>query len=308
VWRHSHIKAAADYDQTEALRQQIEAAHRAHLQSQFSVQDGRTSATFEVNPQKRRLPTDFDSNSASNEASRSQFVTDDRPLNGISGSQHAYQPVIDSVSHSAQPTDDADWLLEGTMRNAYVEHNPNAMFPDASSTVPNATLTQQRVMDGILAPAFLGSDVDTERAPFQPDASIPWSEYLRSPTDTAEHPKSSAKEPHTSQATCNSLSLSTLGRRRSKPQESLSCTPSQCSPRISMDAQGITMSSNGRPPSQETIQHAQPQRKCTSSSSATTTQGEARSSSRQTAKKKRSLSPEQGSEDDLADLGAPKEQ
>jgi hypothetical protein len=303
VWRHSRIKAAADYGQTEALRRQIEAAHRAHLQSQFSVQDGHTSATFEVNPQKRKLPTSFDSNSASNEASRSQIVPDDMPLNGTSGSQHAYQPVIDPVSHSAQPTDGAGWLLEGTMRDAYVEHDPNAMFPDASSTVPNATLTQQRVMNEILAPAFLGSDVDAERAPFQPDASIPWSEYLRSPTDTAEHPKSSAKEPQTSQATCNSLSLSTLGRRRSKPQEILSCTPTQCSPHIPMNAQGITLSLNGRPPSQETMQ-----RKCTSSSSATTTQGEARSSSRQIVKKKRSLSPEQGSEDDLADLGVPKEQ
>ena len=308
MWRHSHIKTAADYDQTEALRRQIEAAHRAHLQSQFSVQDGHTSATFEVNPQKRKLPTNFDSNSASNEASRSQVVTDDMALNGTLDSQHVYQPVIDPISHSARPTDDAEWLLEGTMRDAYVEHDPNAMFPDASSTVPNATLTQQRVLNGILAPSSLGSDVDTERAPFQPDASIPWSEYLRSPTDTAEHPKSSAKEPHTSQATCNGTSLSTLGRQRSKPHELLSYPPTQCNPHVSMDAQGIILSSNGGPPSQETIQHAQSQRKCPSPSPATTTQGKAQSLSRKTVKKKRSLSPEQGSEDDLADLGAPKEQ
>lgn len=303
MWRCSHIKAAADYDRTEALRQQIEAAHRAHLQSQFSVQDGHISATFEVNPQKRKLPANFDSNSASNEASGGQIVTDDIPLNGTSGSQHVYQqPVIDSVSHSAQPTDGTDWLLEGTMRDAYVEHDPNSMFPDASSTVPNATLTQQRVMNGILAPAFLGSDVDTERAPFQPDASIPWSEYLRSPTDTAEHPESSGKEPG------NGSSLSTLGRRQPKSQELLSYPPTQCSPRASMNAQGFTLFSDGGPPSQETIQHAQPQRKCTSSSSVMTTQGEDQSSSWKTVKDKRNLSPEQGSEDDLADLGAPKEQ
>ena len=241
--------------------------------------------TFEVNPQKKKLPTNFDSNSAANEASNSQAATDDMPLNGTSGSQHVYQqPVIDSISHPAQPTDGAEWLLEGTMRDAYVEHDPNAMFPEASSTVPNATLTQQRMMNGILAPASLGSEVDIERTPFQPDASIPWSEYLRSPTGTAEHPKSSARERHTSQATEIGTYLPTLGRRQPKSQELSS------------------------PPSQESTQHVQPQQKRTSSSSVTTTQGEAQSSSRRKVKKKRSLSPEHDSEDDLADLGAPKEQ
>jgi hypothetical protein len=256
-------------------------------------------ATFEVNP---KLPTNFDSNSASTEVSKSQVIASDTPPSGTSGHPNVYQ-----ISHSVQPTDGAVWLLEGTMHNAYVEHEPNAMFPDASSTVPNATLTQQRVMDGIHAPAFLGSDVDIESAPFQPDASIPWSEYLRSPTGTTEHPRSSAKDSYTLQATGNSSSHSTLTQRRPISREILGCPQTQCS-RNFVNAHKITPSSNGGPPSQETIRHAHSQRKCTSSSSVTPAHGEAQSSTRQTVTKKRSPSPEQGSDDDLADLGAPKEQ
>lgn len=87
------------------------------------------------------------------------------------------------------------------MREAYAQHNPNAMFPEPSSTVPNATLTQQRVLERVVAPALLGSDIDASRVLFQPEASIPWSEYMKSPTDTGEQPRSSAQEPHISQIT-----------------------------------------------------------------------------------------------------------
>jgi hypothetical protein len=75
--------------------------------------------------------------------------------------------------------------LEGTIRQNYALHEPMAMFPELSSTIPNNTLTQQRLFDEVTAPGFLGIDLQPDLSPALPPyelrkSSIPWSDFLKS--------------------------------------------------------------------------------------------------------------------------------
>jgi hypothetical protein len=75
------------------------------------------------------------------------------------------------------------WPTEGTLRDNYDGHEPMAMFPEPSSTVPNATYTQQRLLDEVMNPAFLGIEPETDAPPYQPaKSSVPWSDFLNSPS------------------------------------------------------------------------------------------------------------------------------
>lgn len=168
------------------------------------MNDTQKSFIHDVHNQKRKLPIGFNSSNASlgNLVPSKSPVTHGREMKNIfnisPADEQQKHASPDQISQPTRTFDGTNWVLEGTMREAYVQHNPNAMFPEPSSTVPNATLTQQRMMEEVLAPALLGSDIDGDGVLFQPDASIPWSEYLRSPTNTGEHPRSSAQEPNVS--------------------------------------------------------------------------------------------------------------
>ena len=317
--RKNHdLKSSVHLIQTEALRRQIEAAHRAHLQSQFPMTDNQTSAAPEDNYQKRKAPPDFDSYSkgSGNTASKQQSITYAKRAKGMLDSSPGYQHDQNLVDQTLQPADQlnkTNWILEGTMREVYAQQNPNAMFPEPSSTVPNATLTQQRVLEGILGPALLGSEVDTGRTSFHPDASIPWSEYLKSPTNTGEQPKSSAQHSHVSQHTVLPTSGPSLNDgsdfpvSQSNRRESLTlvgCPLTQDkSTGIVNDHRNLTVF----PLDDIALQNSLPQATPLSTTSETT-RGETPSSSRNSCKMKRVPSPAPTSDDDLADLGLPKEQ
>jgi hypothetical protein len=79
-----------------------------------------------------------------------------------------------------------EWQLEGTIRQDYAHHEPMAMFPEPSSTVPNTTLTQERLLEEVLAPGFgIMPEDEPEAEPTMPryepqKSSIPWSDYLKS--------------------------------------------------------------------------------------------------------------------------------
>lgn len=153
----------------------------------------------------------------SDESFQTPFLTDKAGLTGIVGSlplsQQTNHGLVGHFPQSAETTTGAGWVLDGTIREAYAQHDPNTMFPEPSSTIPNATLTQQRMMQGLHAVVLPGPDVATGAVPFEPVASIPWSEYLKSSPTTAEHPESSAREPHISQTTSStSLKHSDQGR------------------------------------------------------------------------------------------------
>ena len=162
-------------------------------------------APDECNHSRADITDGTETNTTSNEFFHTPFLTDRAAFANVLGSlppsQQQNHGLLDRIPQSGETTTGAEWVLDGTTREAYAQHEPNILFPAPSSTIPNATFTQQRMMEALHAPALLGSDVDIEGIPFEPVASIPWSEYLKSPTTTVEHPESSAREPHISQTT-----------------------------------------------------------------------------------------------------------
>jgi hypothetical protein len=311
----SHEFASNTY--IEALRKQIEAAHRAHLQSQFSMNDGHVPAfSLEASHQKVKNPVNLDLERTSIGTSvpeKGRVTYAKRPNDIFNISPTCQLKVWSSLQQAPQPADttnETDWMLEGTMREAYAQIDPNTMFPEPSSTVPNATLTQQRVLEGVLAPALLGSDTDTGGAPFQPDASIPWSEYLKSPTNTGEQPKSSAQGLYISQATPAAISgpslqgYSRLTQSKRSRQESLMLVGSPSMHSISpteIDTQELAMFPNSDlKPNDIQLQTA------LSSRLKGTPQNRLHNS--HCLPRKKSQSPVPTSDDDLADLGLPQEQ
>jgi hypothetical protein len=129
------------------------------------------------------------------------------------------------------PSEEAIWNLEGTMRDEYARHEP-VMFPEPSSTVPNATMTQQRVLDVVNAPVMLGQDSDTVGPRFvpPPEPSVPLSDIWKftqaeaadtESFDNAPAPEPSATPLRTSQTNLE-LPVSQRSRRGSsvRPRES----------------------------------------------------------------------------------------
>lgn len=74
------------------------------------------------------------------------------------------------------------------MQAAFAQQEPLAMFPEPSSTVPNATATpQRRLLEEVLAPEFLGLRPDPDAPAWQPaKSSVPWSDFLKSPSGNTE--------------------------------------------------------------------------------------------------------------------------
>jgi hypothetical protein len=276
------------------------------------MNDDHTPVLLDVNHQKRKVPADFDLSSISSATltAKQVHVTYDRKSKGISTSspagQHEDQNFVNQVPQPTGATNGSYWKLEGTMRDAYAQHNPNELFPEPSSTVPNATLTQQRILQGVLAPALLGSDEDVGGAPFQPDASIPWSEYLKSPTNTGEQPRSSAQGPYVSQNISAAMSQTSPSEQpahlnRQQSRQSFSMPMGRLPSQETINAQNVTIFPN------DGVQTNATQAQTTSSSTSNDlTQGKPLSSSRHFRKKR--PSPEPTSDDDLADFGLLKEQ
>ena len=174
--------------------------------------------TVDGNHQKRSVNIDFDSNNTSSRDSALKKAHVDygkdpkRVLSSLPAGQVEDLSSLHQAPEPESTTNGVAWVLDGSMREAYDRHIPNAMFPEPSSTVPNATLTQQRVLEGVLAPALLGSDIDIERFSFQREDSIPWSEYLKSSTNTGEQPRPLVQQTHVSQ---NML----VAQSKASPQE-----------------------------------------------------------------------------------------
>lgn len=164
VEAHSRVIPVAINKMTpESLKRAIQEAHRAHLQSQPSQNEPPSSVSLPEHPSKRRKTGD---------ATPSQLQEN---RTGHDSSRKALASSVETI-----------WHMDGNMRAEYVSHNPNAMFPEPSSTVPNATLTQQRVLEVVNAPAMLGQDSEAEppRYLLPPEASMPFSDMLKlSPAD-----------------------------------------------------------------------------------------------------------------------------
>ncbi|KAF2003313.1 hypothetical protein P154DRAFT_561421 [Amniculicola lignicola CBS 123094] len=210
---------------TDSLRRNIEAAHRAHSQPDASnhavllpPSTHDSSVSLSEHASKRRKTTtdvSLDMSSGHRASMDESFGLPSvrkKPAKTYSRSKSVFSsPYLERTIVELEPqksptrapgkTDQA-WIA-GTMREDYVQHEPLAMFPEPSSTVPNATLTQQRMLEEARAP--LRTDIGLPEdlvlfhpqdspVPYQPaKSSIPWSEYLRTPSGNTE-PTASRQE------------------------------------------------------------------------------------------------------------------
>jgi hypothetical protein len=104
------------------------------------------------------------------------------------------QPSDHGIGHARE-----EFLaLNHAIREDYAQHEPMAMFPEPSSTIPNATATQQRVLEGVVAPALLGLDSEIDVPPYQVSikGSVPWSDMMDfSPVEAREQSEPSDPKP-----------------------------------------------------------------------------------------------------------------
>jgi hypothetical protein len=77
---------------------------------------------------------------------------------------------------------DKIWDLPASIRNDFQEHEPVSMFPDLSSTVPDNSVTQQRLIEEALSNQMMPPPIQQADEPAASTTStIPWSTYLESP-------------------------------------------------------------------------------------------------------------------------------
>ena len=196
---------------TESLRRAIVTAHRAQFRDGASSSERQhlsnsSELLTTVSPSAGNAALDGPEPSTSlpghaNEPRRTSLVgavsTRDM-LPTTPGNRHSGQ-VDDSIHDPPGHTPDELWNLQGTMREDWEHHEPMGLFPhSASSTIPNATATQQQLLAEVLAPTFLGIEPEQEHCDvpkYEPArSSVPWSDYLKSSSEVqtlpqpAEHP------------------------------------------------------------------------------------------------------------------------
>jgi hypothetical protein len=225
----------------ESLKRAIEKAHRNHLQSQPSQDEPQSSVSLPEHPNKRRKTAiDVSPRSSMKDGSPKKQVPvsyGKRSKTIFTSSPTFADPATDQLGSHVLEVDiapsEATWNLEATMRDEYAQHEP-AMFPEPSSTVPNATMTQQRVLDIVNAPAMLGQESDTGRPRFvpPPEPSVPFSDLWKftpgeageqtTSSDHAPAPDLPSATPHRTSQTNLELPTSQRSRRGSsaRPKES----------------------------------------------------------------------------------------
>ena len=194
---------------TESLRRAIVTAHRAQFRDGASSSEHQDSGNPSllaavVNPAVENAALDGSGSSISptghaNKQRRTSLdgaasTRDFPPTCTTQGNRHHGQ--IDDIIHDHPgPELDRPWDLQGTMREDWEHHEPMGLFPhSASSTIPNATATQQQLLAEVLAPSFLGVDTEAESyevPKYEPaKSSVPWSEYLKSSSEVHALPRS----------------------------------------------------------------------------------------------------------------------
>ncbi|KAF2866827.1 hypothetical protein BDV95DRAFT_611497 [Massariosphaeria phaeospora] len=173
---------------TESLKRNIEAAHRAQFPSQPMPSADReqsapgSSVSLPGHRTKRRR-TAAECSPTKSPATGSQKKVlktygRSRTVFGTPLSTHGQmKPTLEETELNSEKS----WGLQGTMQDNYVQLEPMAMFPELSSTVPNATMTQQRLLEEIMDPGFLGFGEEGRATPYEPaKSSVPWSDFLKS--------------------------------------------------------------------------------------------------------------------------------
>jgi hypothetical protein len=183
------------------LKRAIEKAHRNHLQSQPSQEEPQSSVSLPEHPNKKRKtaadPSPIKTPDDASAKKKGPITYGRAPKSIFSRSPSFNASPGDQSGINLAPPQEAPWLLEGTMRDNYA-HNEPAMFPEPSSTIPNATMTQQHVLDVVNAPMLMGQEIESDGPRYipPPEASIPWSDLMKfTPAEATDQTESSDRDP-----------------------------------------------------------------------------------------------------------------
>jgi hypothetical protein len=215
----------------ESLKRAFAEAHRDHLQSPSthfhlpSQEEPQSSASLpeHVSKKMKSLHSGSPSKSLFQGSSKKTHITYGKERKSMNSSPFPHIVNDETEADSPAPLYDTTLGLDGAMREGYIQHDPMALFPEPSSTVPNATMTQQRVLEGVVAPAFLGVESETDfPAPLGiPEASVPWSDILKfSPAGTAEQSESFEQQADLEQEPAHIHQVSEQTQESSKSQQS----------------------------------------------------------------------------------------
>lgn len=158
---------------------------------------------------------------------------------GKQGHNSSGKPADARKSQEALPSTDApaedpsgsipSWELPGSIQDDFAHHDPIAMFPGPSSTIPDNTMTQQRLIDEALsmhAPVPF-SEFHIPEAPAGSNSSIPWSAYIASQPGTVETASKSSHPSNPSpQRSMDEFSALTPSIKSKTPKSSKSTMPS----------------------------------------------------------------------------------
>lgn len=121
------------------------------------------STSVQATPSKRKKTVrTYESSSK-----RSKTVAHDNGLRGNPEEQH---------QNSSRK---AEWLTS-TLKPDFAAHEPNMMFSETSSTIPDNTMTQQRIIQEAIETSRPGETISTQNKSDHTqnsDSSIPWSAY-----------------------------------------------------------------------------------------------------------------------------------
>ncbi|KAH7085837.1 hypothetical protein BKA63DRAFT_432327 [Paraphoma chrysanthemicola] len=201
------ISSASGTGSTESLKRAFAEAHKNHLQNP-SVHSGavaqeemQSSVSLpEHGNKKRKASIDVTARASQTllsprrgpvtYAKRSKSVLSS-PFAG--SANEGFADFLDQTNRQAAVR--MPWDLEFSIRDDLAQHEHNILFPEPSSTIPNATLTQQRVLEGVTGPTLLGTDEIVAPTNPAPEPSVPWSDIMKfTPGDTAEIPEPSNQQ------------------------------------------------------------------------------------------------------------------
>jgi hypothetical protein len=240
---------------SESLKRAFAEAHRNHLQSPSThspalfVDEPQSSVSLpdhgikrrktcaEASPHKSLFPAS--SKKAPITYGKLSKVGPNSPFRHIPN----HESVLEATQNCTELAFDKIWDLPGTLREDYMQHDPNAMFPEPSSTIPNATLTQQRILEKVVAPPLLGTNSESDAPPYQPppEPSVPWSDIMKfSSAGTPEQsdPANPRAEPEAASATLQQSPEQTkelLASQRSRRGSSVRTTDSPLRNDVSAD-------------------------------------------------------------------------
>ncbi|OAG12907.1 uncharacterized protein CC84DRAFT_1212393 [Paraphaeosphaeria sporulosa] len=192
---------------TESLKRAIVAAHRAQFRDDSSDRPGQGDQSgvppaADASASSKSQDAPQSSISLPGHASKRRRTSLDGAV--ALGSARDVLPATLDERHNEQLNTnnhlgivpERPWDFQGTMREVWEHHEPMGLFAQTvSSTIPNATATQEQLLAEVLAPGFLGvePEPDPTAARYEPaKSSVPWSEYLKSSSRAPEGRSQSA--------------------------------------------------------------------------------------------------------------------